>query len=113
MTTPWPSDEFPPVAIGRQATELIFFEVQRYSDNFFVSIHKDSTVNDLKNLLRRVCDPRGLQMDLHRPFVHLNNYTKLSDKTVLSSAGYAPDNSTPDRPAVLVVTLGEGKSIFW
>ncbi|KAE9548571.1 hypothetical protein FO519_008222 [Halicephalobus sp. NKZ332] len=98
---------FPHAAIGREAAELVFFEVQRHKDHFFVSIPKDSTVADIKRMLKQVIDPRGAIMELHRPFVTCDKYTKLSDKTILSSAGYLPDNSTPDRPAILVLTIGD------
>ena len=99
---------FPHAAIGREAADLVFFEVQRHKDHFFVSIPKDSTVADIKRMLKQVIDPRAATMELHRPFVTCDKYTKLSDKTILSSAGYLPDNSTPDRPAVLVLTIGDG-----
>ena len=104
---------FPHAAIGREAAELVFFEVQRHKDHFFVSIPKDSTVADIKRMLKQVIDPRGGIMELHRPFVTCDKYTKLSDKTILSSAGYLPDNSTPDRPAILVLTIGDGEFVVF
>lgn len=96
-----PPGNHPQVAIGREAADLVFFEVQWHKEHFFVSIHKDSNVAEMKRMLKNVVDTRGASLDLHRPFVTSDRYTKLSDKTMLSAAGYLPDNSTPDRPAIL------------
>uniref|UniRef100_A0A914Q835 Ubiquitin-like domain-containing protein n=1 Tax=Panagrolaimus davidi TaxID=227884 RepID=A0A914Q835_9BILA len=97
-----------PMAIGREAADLVFLEVHRYKNRFFVSVHKDSTIAEVKQMLNDVIDPEGKRMELFRQYGgQYEKHSKLNDKSQLTTCGFQPDNATPDRPAVVVLTFND------
>uniref|UniRef100_A0AC34GDD9 Ubiquitin-like domain-containing protein n=1 Tax=Panagrolaimus sp. ES5 TaxID=591445 RepID=A0AC34GDD9_9BILA len=96
-----------PMAIGREAADLVFLEVHRYKNRFFVSVHKDSTISDVKSMLNSVIDAEGKRMELFRQYGSHEKHSKLNDKSALTTCGFQPDNATPDRPAVVVLTFND------
>uniref|UniRef100_A0A7E4V478 Ubiquitin-like domain-containing protein n=1 Tax=Panagrellus redivivus TaxID=6233 RepID=A0A7E4V478_PANRE len=97
------------VAIGREAADLVFLEVNRHKAHFFVSVRKDCTVSEVKDMLLNVIvEPRTSRLELYRQYpMNGEKYTKLNDTSALTTCGFQPDTATPDRPAVLVLTIGD------
>lgn len=76
-----------------------------------MSVHKDATIADVKQMLTEVADPHGQQMELYCQYAPSEKHSRLNDKSQLQVCGFKPENASPDRPGVLVLTFKDGMMI--
>ena len=101
------------IAIGREVADLVFLEVYRQRDRYFVSILKDAAVSECKSYLHEIVENRGQPMELYHYNKNTDKFTKLNDKTSLQTNGFKPENSTPDRPSTLVLCYNDGMFLIF
>uniref|UniRef100_A0A914Y1V1 Uncharacterized protein n=1 Tax=Panagrolaimus superbus TaxID=310955 RepID=A0A914Y1V1_9BILA len=94
------------IAIGTQSYNLVFIEVLRFQNRFFVSAFSDQTVKEVKNMLKDVANEDG-NMELYAFYPKANNFTVLKDDSSLSECGFRPDCSNFHQPGIVYMAFGK------
>uniref|UniRef100_A0AC34F1G7 PB1 domain-containing protein n=1 Tax=Panagrolaimus sp. ES5 TaxID=591445 RepID=A0AC34F1G7_9BILA len=100
------------IALGTQSYNLVFIEVLRFQNRYFVSAFSDQSIKEVKRMLKDVVDENNGTMELYAFYPKANNFIVLKDDSSLSECGFRPDSSNFHQPGIMYLTFGKENPAF-